>query len=430
MRISSFRRLPLYTDKYKGVGFFEVIHSSIVGAVVWEYVCRLLQGLIEKPNDKTYRAIVLQELSNICQFEYSRVQKTLKRYVQTCSGSKYFRRSSGGGRNAATRVVMTVKPDSLAQEDPLLQYILTITEPKTDALKAIPWIQKLDDLRNHPTQVSELMEAESEALADVSITAAFIQSLATSIPLPPPNSKKGQAYLPKIKALINEVEQLSDDIDLSEYVAPIDHLLEPGIAGKALASLDQYIVDKAGASIGLLYDGLAEEAMISVQAQYTESEEALEKEFDTKLSIAEPPAPALIVHQRREKAKTRPAHSSVYNITPTKSNAAEPESKDPTPVHKVKQATFDVFATLFSKAESKGSIPWAAFQSAMTDLKFSKVPRFGSVFTFVPPENFSPPRPFTIHRPHQSRIEGYKLIYFANRLKRIYGWGEETFTVH
>ncbi|KAL2856783.1 hypothetical protein BJX68DRAFT_229467 [Aspergillus pseudodeflectus] len=423
------RRLPLYTDKYKSVAFFEVLHSAVVEAAVWEYVCRLLQGLVDKPRDKTFRAIVLQELSNVCQFEYNRAQKLFKRYVHTFTAPKYFRRSSAGDNKAATRVVMTVKPESLAQKNPLLQYVLTLTDTKTDALKAIPWIQKLDDLpRTHPTLASELTESESEALAGLSVTAAFIQSLATSLPLPPANSKKGQAYLPKIKALISEVEELSDEVDLSEYVVPIDNLLEPGIAREALATLDNFIVENAGVGLGFLYDGLAEEVMTSVQAQSTETEQALEKELDAKLSLTEPQSTAFMVEQRREKAKTRPAHSSVYSIVPTEAPPTETESSDPIPVHKVKQATFDVFSTLFSKTESQGSVTWAAFQSAMTDLKFSVIPRFGSIFTFVPPKDFSPPRSFTIHRPHHSRIEGYKLIYFASRLKRIYGWDEVSFT--
>ncbi|KAJ0414824.1 hypothetical protein BJY00DRAFT_294500 [Aspergillus carlsbadensis] len=422
------RRLPLYTDKYKGIAFFEVLHSAIVEAAVWEYVCRLLQGLVDKPGDKTYRAIALQELSNVCQFEYSRVQKLFKRYVHTCSAPKYFKRSSAGGNKAATRIVMTVKPESFAQEDPFLQYVLTLTDTKTDALKAIPLIQKLDDLpRTHPTLASALAESESEALADVSVTAAFIQALAASLPLPPANSKKGQAYLPKIKALVSEVDEFSDDVDLSEYVAPIDNLLEPGVAREALVALDNFIVEKAGVGLGLLYEGLAEEAMTSVQVQSTEAEQALEKELDAKLSITQPQSTAFIVEQRREKAKTRPAHSSIYSIVPTEAAPIGTESSDPIPVHKVKQATFDVFSTLFSKAEAQGSVTWAAFQSAMTDLKFSVIPRFGSIFTFEPPKDFSPPRAFTIHRPHHSRIEGYKLIYFANRLKRIYGWDEASF---
>jgi hypothetical protein len=423
------RRLPLYTDKYKSVAFFEVLHSAVTEVAVWEYVCRLLQGLADKPNDKTYRVIILQELSNVCQFEYSRGQKLFKRYVHTCSAPKCFRRSSAGGNKAATHVVMAVKPESFAQENPFLQCVLTLADTKTDALKAIPWIQKLDDLpRTHPTLPTELTQSESDALADVSVTAAFIQALAASFPLPPANNKKGQAYLPKIKALISEVDELSDDVDLSEYVAPIDTLFEPGIAREALAALDNYVIKKAGVGLGLLYDGLAEEVMTSVQAQSTETEQALAKELDAKLSITEPQSTAFIIEQRREKAKTRPAHSSVYSIVPTEAAPTETESSDPIPVHKVKQDTFDVFSTLFSRAESQGSVTWAAFRSAMTDLKFSVIPRFGSIFTFEPPKDFSPPRSFTIHRPHHSRIEGYKLLYFANRLRRIYGWDEASFT--
>jgi hypothetical protein len=184
--------------------------------------------------------------------------------------------------------------------------------------------------------------------------------------------------------------------------------------------------------MGLLFEGLSDDSMVDVQAQYDEAE-TLEKEMKDRLvisgtPISEPPNSATIIQQRREKAKTRPAHSSAYSIVP-QPPLKETESTEPEPMYRVKQATFDVFSTLFSKAESRGSVTWAAFQGAMADLNFSVVPRFGSIFTFLPPNNFSPPKPFTIHRPHQSRIEGYKLIYFGQRLKRVYGWGEDSFEV-
>ncbi|KAL5338349.1 hypothetical protein BJX70DRAFT_398681 [Aspergillus crustosus] len=136
----------------------------------------------------------------------------------------------------------------------------------------------------------------------------------------------------------------------------------------------------------------------------------------------------MIFEHHRDKAKSRPAHSSAYSIVPD-THPEEAESTQPKSVYRVKHATFEVFSTLFSKSDSHGSIPWIAFEKAMADLNFSVVPKFGAAFTFIPPNNFVPARSLSFHRPHHSRIEGYKLAYFANRLKRVYGWGGGTFEV-
>ncbi|RDW79311.1 uncharacterized protein DSM5745_06163 [Aspergillus mulundensis] len=425
------QRLPLHTDKYKSTAFFEALHSAVIGVAVWDYICRLLQTLIDKPDDRQYRTMVLQEISNVCHFEYDRVQKLFKRYVQTCTGAKYFRRASGGGKNKAVRVVMKGKPEAVVQEDPQLGYLLHLCEPKTSAIKSVQWIAKLDELHHaEPRKLEELFDSEYDALGDLAVIAAFIQSLAASLPLPPPNGTKGQVFVSRLKSLTTELDALTDDLDLSDFVVPIDNLLEPGVAERALVVLNNFIINKAGSEIGLLYEGVTEEALNAVQVQYSENR-AIEKDLQTRLSITEvsTPTPEVIIQERREKAKTRPAHSSVYSIVGDEPAAGDAEA--PSRKLKVNRDAFEVFSTLFSRAEAQGqgSITWAAFQKAMQNLKFSVIPRFGSVFSFLPPGDPSLSRPFTIHRPHQSRIEGYKLIYFANRLKRIYGWGTDTFEV-
>lgn len=90
------RTLPVVTDKNISIAVFEMIHNAVIGAAIWDYLCRLLQLLIDGSNDNRYRSIILQEISNVSQvLEYGRVQKLFKRQVQTFSGSKYFKRVSG-----------------------------------------------------------------------------------------------------------------------------------------------------------------------------------------------------------------------------------------------------------------------------------------------------------------------------------------------
>ena len=63
----------------------------------------------------------------------------------------------------------------------------------------------------------------------------------------------------------------------------------------------------------------------------------------------------------------------------------------------------------------------------MAELGFSVIPRFGSVYTFSPPEGMSVKRPVTVHRPHGARVEGYRVLLLGKRLARVYGWGKGTF---
>ncbi|KAK0258829.1 hypothetical protein LTS09_006610 [Friedmanniomyces endolithicus] len=119
------------------------------------------------------------------------------------------------------------------------------------------------------------------------------------------------------------------------------------------------------------------------------------------------------VQRRREKEKTRPLEITI----------TEP------PQHvKVKTSTAAVFAILFSRGEARGSVAWTDFEAALADLGFSVTPKGGSIYTFNPPESMSA-SPITLHRPHASEIEGYKLLIFARRLSRVYGWNAQTFEI-
>lgn len=141
--------------------------------------------------------------------------------------------------------------------------------------------------------------------------------------------------------------------------------------------------------------------------------------------------PAVRIQERREKEKTRPAHSSVYEATTAaqSSIATNAETSRPPEQFKVKQSTFKVFSTLFSPSNHSGSVHWIDFVAAMGDLGFSIIPKYGSVYTFLPPQSIPNQRPLTLHRPHQSQIEGYKLLKFKRRLKMVYFWGADTFVL-
>ncbi|KAK0730197.1 hypothetical protein B0H67DRAFT_476561 [Lasiosphaeris hirsuta] len=428
------RRLPVHTDKYISPAVFEAVHSAIQGAAIWNYMDRLLELLEGLANDKLYRPIVLQEISNICHLEYSRVQGTLKRQVQGHSGSKWFKRLSNvHDKSGTARTVTKGNPEELTRVDPQLHYMLRLCQPEATAAKATDWMKKLADLhRAHPTEREKLSEGEVDTLSDLAVVIGFIQDLSLVISMPSLSRKKGQMFVSRLQELEAELNTIKDEVDLRDFAVPIDNLLEPGMAEGALKALEQFVIDKTGTKMGLLYQDMVEDCFSDLQKRYEQIKARLERKDKTEWSPLPTPATPQLekrVEQRREKEKTRPLDSCAYEIAPPSETITIEDLNLSPQTFTVGSSAAEVFTALFDKSEARGSVTWAAFEAAMAEVGFSVVPKFGSVFTFFPPEAMAIKKSLTLHRPHQSRIEGYMVLVFSRRLKRVYGWGKETFVV-
>ncbi|KAK4213483.1 ipa protein [Rhypophila decipiens] len=431
------RSLPVHTDKYISGAFFDAMHTAVQTAAIWNYLGRLLEYLGTLPRDKAARAPVLQEIANVCNLEYNRAQAHFKRHIQTASGLKFFKRLSNSYDKAGNaRVGLKGDPTKLAKGDRQMQFMLRLCQTETTVSKAVEWVNKLASLHeNNPTVREELEEREYDALVDLYDIVSFIQDVTPVISMPSLSRKSGQQFITKTQELEAELSQLKQGIDLLDFALPIDNLLEPGMADGALKKLDYYIVEKTGTKLGFLYEDTIEHCLASVQ-----------RECQKELDKSKPPAqggeagyipfpetddrPEVRVQQRRQKEKTRPTQASFFEIAPTKTKLVTDElAALSLQTFKVSAATAGVFSTLFDKSQARGSVPWTSFESALAELKFSVIPKFGSVYTFYPPETLAVNKSFTVHRPHKSRIEGYLLPIFAKRLNRLYGWGEKTFVV-
>ncbi|RFU75578.1 ipa protein [Trichoderma arundinaceum] len=424
------RHLPVHTDKYISSALFESIHSAVKGATIWNYICRLLELLKDSATDKVYRPIILQEISNLCHLEYSRAQAHFIRHVQTGIGAKYFRRIANSYDNAGNaKVNMKIQPEELTRVDPQLHYVLRLCQSQTNASKAVEWIKKLSDLyESHPVDRESLQEREIDAFGDLIVITSFIQELSPVISMPALSRKKGQMFVSRSQELDAELNKIRDEIDLRDFAVPIDNLLEPGMTTGALTALDQFVVSKSGSKLGFLYQDLMEECLADLRTQYQTTKAKLDKTEYIPLPTTTPQSVEDIVEQRRHKEKTRPSHSTIFEIIPT-FKALKEEPSQPQQVLKVSATVGEVFYTLFEKSETRGSINWSAFEGAMAELGFSVMPKYGSVYTFLPPDSMNVKKSFTVHRPHKSRIEGYLIPIFARRLKRTYGWSESTFKI-
>ncbi|KAF2786626.1 hypothetical protein K505DRAFT_330229 [Melanomma pulvis-pyrius CBS 109.77] len=427
------RSLPVHTDQYISGAVFDAVHGSIKSAAVWNYISRLL-ALLKDSSDKQFRAVVLQELSNTCHLEYTRAQAFFKRTVSAFSGgNKWFKRTSTVRKDGIVRISMKRSPESLTVENPQLHYMLRLCQDETNWPGSAQWLQKLEDLhRAHPLEIDKMMEREFDSLGDLAVIVTFLQSLSSAVRLPATSRKNGHLFVSEYSNLENELRQLKSGVDLGDFAIPINNLLEPGMASAALIALDQYFVEKTGTKLGFLYQDLVDDCVSNIYKRFEERKAKVSEAEAEYMVPTDLGAPKSWIQQRRQKEKTRPAHSSIYEITP---QAAAPTSSDEQPpgpqqTFEVKASTFAVFSTLLLRSSApRGSIGWDAFVVAMTDLGFSVIPKVGSIYTFVPPEKMAVRRDLTLHRPHRPCIEGSHLLFYSQRLKRVYGWGDSTFIV-
>jgi len=218
--------------------------------------------------------------------------------------------------------------------------------------------------------------------------------------------------------------------DFGDFLVPIGNRLEPDMSARALAALDDFIVDTTGARFGSLYEDMIKDSSDDLESMYVKAKAKLEQ-ADKKTTYVPFAAKATsstddLVQRRKEKEKTRPL-GAIYDITAAP-HPPEITLTEPPQQIKVKAPTAAVFATLFSRREARGSVAWTDFETALADLGFSVTPKGGSIYTFNPPESISG-SPITLHRPHASENEGYKLLIFARRLSRVYGWNAQTFEI-
>lgn len=274
---------------------------------------------------------------------------------------------------------MKAKPETFSNFDPQLYYVMKLCQAETTVTGATTWIKELDNLlQSNPDARDRMSEADFNAFNDLAAVAHITKALATTLALPSAKLKKSQdqIYSQTSKDLSSEIDGLKTALDLSEYVIPIDNLLEPGVASSALQKLEHFIVEKTGTRIGLLYEDLIDSCISEVllRCEQVKTEEQTNiKASDAALSSRIIPALEDKIKQRKQKEKTRPPHSSAYDIIAPAGDAGIVAGETPEPI-KVKQSSHDVFATLFTKGYSRGSINWTAFKAAMVDIGFFRLP--------------------------------------------------------
>lgn len=282
--------------------------------------------------------------------------------------------------------------------------------------------------------IRKLEDSEMVALDTLTIIVSFMHMFSTTILISPVSRRPGLLFTTRSSELEAKLNVLKPKADFSDYVAPVNYLLEPGMACGALAALDDFILHETEAELGQLHQDIVKDSLQDLEKVYAETKSRLEEDEKktTYIPLREESSPpnnprAEKVASQGAKEKTRPAGSSVYKISPS-SDTLPLIVTEPVQQFNVKATTASLFTTLFSKSKARGSVSWTDFALAMADLQFSVTPKGGSAFTFNPPTSMNS-RPINLHRPHSSEIEGEILLIYASRLHKAYGWTADSFVV-
>lgn len=265
------RRMPLTSDEHVSRAIFEIVHNSIIGIAIWDMLSALFQNFIE-PSEDLQQDIILQEISNICHYEYDRVRKDFKRFVQIGSGSKHFKRLSKVFDNGTPRVALKSIPDRVIKDDPQLHYILRLCQPENGAVQAVHWNNLIAQLHhNQPLERDKLEEWEFEALGEVSLTINLVNTVIESLELPSASAKKGLMYISKLKELMARLEPLKTHTNLRRLPISLDDLKDPQTAREALSIVDRSSEYYAGGSMVALYQNLNKEFLEDLEVQLQEA---------------------------------------------------------------------------------------------------------------------------------------------------------------
>ncbi|KAL7967025.1 hypothetical protein HDV63DRAFT_383549 [Trichoderma sp. SZMC 28014] len=308
--------LPAISNENINGAIFDIVHNTIKGATIWNYLCRLLDLLQSSNTDRIYRPIILQEISNICHLEYSRAQVQLTRHVQRGLGAKYFRRDTDSYDSVGNaKINLTIQPKELTRVDPRLHYILRLCQFQTNANKAIEWIRKLDNLyQSQPIDQTPLEERETDTLEYLIAVVKFIHDLSKVVPMPTLSRKRGQMFVSKSQDLEVELNKLRSQVHLPLTLLPMDNLQDVETVNEVLAELDQFVISKTGSKMGFLYQDLMEDCLADLEHQYQATKASLEKIKYIPLPTSSPQTVDERVEQRRVKEKTRPCQSTIFEI--------------------------------------------------------------------------------------------------------------------
>ncbi|KAI1323122.1 hypothetical protein F5Y16DRAFT_384738 [Xylariaceae sp. FL0255] len=219
---------PANSDRYSSAALLQCVENAMKTTMIWSYITHLLE-LLYDTTEKALQAIVLQELSNACYFEFARAQDWLKRSLCRGEDKKWFKRVTNSSDNGVPRIVHKNNIEQLEWEDRQMYYLLQQCHAKTKTAKIKDWFKRLDDLYEaHPGVVKRLHMSVISAVGDVNSISYFIWSLSRSLfALPAFNRKKAQDFIYGIESLEVKLHKtVKSALDQIGFLIPVNHLLQ------------------------------------------------------------------------------------------------------------------------------------------------------------------------------------------------------------
>ncbi|KAI0142679.1 hypothetical protein GGR57DRAFT_508756 [Xylariaceae sp. FL1272] len=459
----------------------DAIVNSVQNSTSWIYLYKALQYYRDAESQEQ-RLALLQEVANVCRYEYYRKQSWLLRHYSTTSeGEKFYRKvyANGSARVKLKKGVVIPKDDSLSS------HILRLCQSNTQVEEAAELVAKIDALEDTHADTEQYKWNENvmAALDDLSTIVRFTSGIRRALPIPSAQVKNAGGFIKVAKKVDERLCNTRLKLNRSQISVPTMYE-EQGfrqtlrVLGKFFVKeLDQDLVKWHLTKFGRCLAKVCQpENEIHVHT-ITEGPEAslilkhcrahvtrnvtrqdakpghLPLEPTTSKHPAQQtstkPAPEEYVpftqfpcdasesmawrgKQKRYKAKTRPTTQFFsYEDTSPQNDENPPNTQEQ---RKVDAATAAVFHQLFDKSETHGALAWDKFSKALTSkgVDFTMEPSRGSAFTFIPPAHEANQARVTFHKPHGSqghKIPRYTQHHMAHRLSNRYDWNVQTFTV-
>ncbi|KAK2054643.1 hypothetical protein LY76DRAFT_579619 [Colletotrichum caudatum] len=457
------KKEPLPVDKDFDICLFNVVNDVVRHRAFWTYLVAVLvevQGPEGEGEDGAGRGLVLQEVAHVCHMGFQLAQSALKRYLQhrlrVVRDEKdekvlFVKQSDECDDDGYPLVKLAVGLDKLGEVkpaiDPWAQVLVRLCQPETTAVAAFELLQELQHLCAISFQeLEESGAGEAGALVDLVATVRLIGDLADAVPLLPPVNGKRRSkglFVSKCQRAHKEVWALRGKVDLNRFTVPPVRLGKPEVAAGALEAIDDFCRQKTGSGVVGSYDKAVQESVAELRRRCAE---ARAKQQKGKAAAAAPAGPTVFIDTaarkedgdgdeqqgKKDKVKTRPAEAADAGAEAEEARDPAPPPTPEPPRIRVTASTADVFETLFDRTQNRRPIAFAALEAAMAELGFAVDGQggVGSATKFVPPAG-SGWRPVSLHRPHgnANKIEGYRLLHTASRLRDVYGWDAETFEV-
>ncbi|XWW92563.1 hypothetical protein V2A60_000488 [Cordyceps javanica] len=424
----------------------------------WQYIFELLCLLHLNYDDIASRYAVYQELSDVCQMAYSHVQSIFLRAFCVGLGKNSFKRTGTIDQAVNYPKRLKDKPEKLATRNSLLYHLLCLAQPETSAASAVELVSRVLIDTSRRGQDS-LEPPESEALTKLAQVVFFIHNLCLNFAIPSASQADENHLISGIKQVDSSMAQARPHLNIDRFWEILTIFPTGRNVKRCLAALDACTRAHAGTSLEEAYGAVVNNCLIELKSQLSTSrlEPQLRRNAEP-LPVPETPTrsgwpvpepkeeaklaatyveatkiPTPILGKKKEKRvqsttesqPKRPILSTAkYSVQPTPQADVASASKI-----RVSAATAQVFSILFDKSLSRSGLHWASFEAAMAELNFRISPRQGSSILFEPPASLGPGRSLTIHRPHGSRVEGFRTVILRQRLTRSFGWDNETFAI-